>query len=136
MNSNRQDYILTIYRLSGEEGFTTNKSISDYFQISKASVSEMIKKLVAEGLVEMEKNKISLTKSGRGEAENLLSTHRIWEYFLTEVLGMPKETVHEQADLLEHATSRELKEALNKYLGYPARCPHGQEIFINLRDRK
>lgn len=136
MNSNRQDYILTIYRLSGEEGFATNKSISDYFQISKASVSEMIKKLVAEGLVEMEKNKISLTKSGKKEAESLLSTHRIWEYFLTEVLGMPKEVVHEQADLLEHATSRELKEALNKYLGYPMRCPHGQEIFINLPDRK
>lgn len=131
MNSNRQDYILTIYRLSEEAGFTTNKEISEYFSISKASVSEMIKKLVADDLVKSEKNMISLTEKGRGEARSLISTHRIWEYFLTAVLGMPKESVHEQADLLEHATSRELKEALNKYLGYPSKCPHGQNIFIN-----
>lgn len=135
MNSNRQDYILTVYRLSAEEGYTTNKEISEYFQISKASVSEMIKKLVVEGLVHLEKNRISLSEEGRKEAENLLSTHRIWEYFLTESLGMPKEAVHEQADLLEHATSKELKEALNRYLGYPAKCPHGQDIFINQTEK-
>lgn len=135
MNSNRQDYILTIYRLSEEVGYTSNKEISEYFQISKASVSEMIKKLVAEGLVKSEKNRISLTEEGNKEAESLLSTHRIWEYFLTEILGMPKESVHEQADLLEHATSRELKDALNRYLGYPSKCPHGQDIFINTMEK-
>lgn len=136
MNSNRQDYLLTIYRLSAEDGYTSNKEISDYFEISKASVSEMIKKLVTDDLVITDKNRISLTEKGQAEAESLLSTHRIWEYFLTEILGMSKESVHEQADLLEHATSKELKEALNKYLNYPSKCPHGQEIFINADRQK
>lgn len=136
MNSNRQDYILTIYRLSEENGFTTNKEIAEYFGISKASVSEMIRKLTSDGMVKTEKTKISLTGAGRKEAENLLSTHRIWEYFLTNTLGMPKDEVHEQADLLEHVTSQALKDALNKYLSYPAKCPHGQEIFINVKKKK
>lgn len=134
MNSNRQDYILAVYRLSEENGYTTNKEITEYFAISKASVSEMIKKLANDGMIELEKAKIRLSEDGRKEAESLLSTHRIWEYFLTRTLGMPKDKVHEQADLLEHVTSKELKDALNKYLGYPKKCPHGQDIFLNMNE--
>ena len=71
MNSIRQDYIQAIYRLSKDKGYTSNKNISDYFSISRPSVSEMIKKLVDDGLVIQEKNKIFLSNLGDREAKNV-----------------------------------------------------------------
>ena len=95
MNSIRQDYIQAIYRLSKDKGYTNNKSISDYFSISRPSVSEMIKKLVEDGLVIQDKNKIYLSDLGDRAAKEVLSKHRIWEFFLVNVLGLDGEVVHD-----------------------------------------
>ena len=103
MNSIRQDYIQAIYRLSKDKGYTSNKNISDYFSISRPSVSEMIKKLVDDGLVIQEKNKIYLSNLGDREAKEILSKHRIWECFLVDVLGLRGEIVHDQSDLLQQS---------------------------------
>ena len=129
LNSSRQDYLQAIYRLSFKRGYTTNKEITGYLKISKASVSEMIKKLEADGKLKLEKNNISLSAEGEKEAKTVLSKHRIWEYFLVEVLKMEQSMVHGQADLLEHVTSNELRDALNKYLGYPTVSPNGKFIY-------
>lgn len=134
LNSSRQDYLQAVYRLSLKRGYTTNKEISAYLRISKASVSEMIRKLMADGKLELQKNNISLSTEGEKEAKTVLSKHRIWEYFLVEVLKMEHEGVHEQADLLEHVTSDALRDALNKYLGYPTLSPNGKFIYENMEE--
>ena len=131
MNSIRQDYIQAIYRLSKDKGYTNNKNISDYFSISRPSVSEMIKKLIEDGLVKQEKNKIFLTKLGDKQAKEILSKHRIREYFLVNVLNMDGNIVHDQSDLLEHITSDEMFVALNKFLDYPKKSPKGKRIYKN-----
>ena len=131
MNSIRQDYIQAIYRLSKDKGYTNNKSISDYFSISRPSVSEMIKKLVEDGLVIQDKNKIYLSDLGDRAAKEVLSKHRIWEFFLVNVLGLDGEVVHDQSDLLEHVTSDEMFLALNKFLDYRKKSPKGKRIYTN-----
>ncbi|WP_036730573.1 metal-dependent transcriptional regulator [Peptoniphilus mikwangii] len=134
MSSTRKDYLQAIYRLSKEKGYTTNKDISEYFSISRPSVSEMIKKLNTLGMLRLDKNKISLSEKGIEEAKKILSKHRIWEYFLTVNLKMDPKKVHEQADILDHITSDELRDALNKYLGYPTLSPNGNDIYENIKE--
>ena len=131
MNSIRQDYIQAIYRLSKDKGYTNNKSISEYFSISRPSVSEMIKKLIDDGLVIQEKNKIFLSELGDKSAKEVLSKHRIWECFLVDVLSIDGSIVHDQSDLLEHVTSEEMFAALNKFLNYPKISPKGKRIYTN-----
>ena len=131
MNSSREDYLQAVFRLSKEKGYATNKEIAEYLGVSKASVSEMVKKLEASGKFTIENKHIRLSDNGDKLAKAVLSKHRIWEYFLSEILHIKSEDIHAQADLLEHVTSDELRDALNKYLGYPAESPKGNSIFEN-----
>lgn len=131
MTPNREDYIQSIFKQMENRGYATNKEISIYLNISKSSVSEMVQKLREEGFVQMEGRKIRLTEKGEKKAKKTVSKHRLWEKFLQEELSFPSEKVHLQADLLEHATTEQLMEALNEYLGYPQKCPHGRTIYIN-----
>lgn len=131
MHSSREDYLQVIYRLTKKNGFATNKAISVRLQISRPSVTEMLRKLKNEDLVLINKTRITLSERGVEEAQRLLSKHRIWEYFLSEKLGFKEPLLHQQADLLEHATMDELLEALNKYLDYPVISPKGNIIYTN-----
>lgn len=135
MNSSREDYIQVIYRISQKQGYASNKAISEYLGISKPSVSEMLRKLRDDDLVNTNKNKITLSEKGKLQAQKLLSKHRLWEYFLDKVLHLDPSLIHDQADKLEHGTSNELFEALNAYLEYPVESPSGNKIFANLPKR-
>lgn len=130
-NSNREDYLQAIYRLSQEKGYTNNKHIAYYLEITKAAVSEMIYKLTEDGLIKLEGTKISLTEKGKVRAQAILSDHRLWEYFLFHTLGMEGDDIHAQADLLEHVTGEKLREALNRFLDYPTESPSGKVIYKN-----
>ncbi len=132
MNSSREDYIIAIYRLTKKADFVNSVTIANTLGVSRASVSEMVKKLLADGLINFEQNKISLTDAGLDKARNVISRHRLWEYFLSEILNLPLDQAHAQADLLEHVTSDALKDALNEYLDYPAVSPRGNVIWDNV----
>lgn len=135
MNSSREDYIITIYRLTKDEEFVNSVTIAKALDVSRASVSEMIKKLSQEDFISFIDNKIKLTKKGKDKAKKIVSRHRLWEYFLVEHLKMSWEEAHKEADLLEHVTSKSLKIALNKYLNYPDSCPQGHKIWNNINDQ-
>lgn len=132
MSPSREDYIKVIFKLIEDHGSASNKQISRFLNISKPSVSEMIKKLTREGYVYVEGSAIRLTQWGLDEARKLLSKHRLWERFLKEELEYEGEDIHQQADLLEHVTSEKLLQALNRYLDYPKNCPHGSVIYENV----
>ncbi|HHT24820.1 MAG TPA: metal-dependent transcriptional regulator [Clostridiaceae bacterium] len=134
MNSSREDYIIAIYRLTKQAGFVNSVTIAKTLGVSRASVSEMVKKLCEDNLINFEQNKISLTESGMVKARNIISCHRLWEYFLTEILGMSYDEAHEQADLLEHVTGENLKDALNEYLNFPELSPRGNVIWDNVEN--
>lgn len=131
MNRAEEDYIKTIYELTIEKKQEMIKSneIADRFGFTDQSVNEMIKKLEKKHLVSFVPYKgISLTKKGKDVAIRMIRAHRIWEVFLTEKLGFSWENVHEDAEMLEHATSSEVLEKLYHFLGEPKYCQHGNPI--------
>lgn len=131
MNRAEEDYIKTIYELTIEKKQALIKAneIADRFGFTDQSVNEMIKKLEKKHLVSFIPYKgISLTKKGKDVAIRMIRAHRIWEVFLTEKLGFSWENVHEDAEMLEHATSAEVLEKLYHFLGDPKYCQHGNPI--------
>ncbi|WP_243343813.1 metal-dependent transcriptional regulator [Anaerococcus sp. AGMB09787] len=131
MNFSREDYLKTIYKMSKDKGYVNNKDLAESLGVSRTSVSEMSRKLKAKDLVSIDKGRIKLSAKGDALAKDIISRHRIWEYFLFNNLGLAGKKAHDEAELLEHVTSDELKDALNKYLGYPKQSPRGNIIYDN-----
>lgn len=129
MTGNREDYIKVIYELGGERNKISTKDIAAALEISPPSVSEMIRKLEKEGVIKYEVYRgVTLTEKGLREAVRIKKVHILWEVFLVEKLGYDLADVHEEAELLEHITSRKLEEKLEEFLGYPEVCPHGTPL--------
>jgi len=89
----------------------------------------MLKKLAKDGLVDYKPYKgIQLTAEGESYARNMVRRHRIWEIFLTRIVGMPWDKVHEEANRLEHSSSDDLINRMEEMLDYPEYDPHGDPI--------
>lgn len=129
MSISTEDFIKAIYKLRDNKEPSTSSAIADQLRISNAAVTDMSKKLSNKGLVIYEKYKeLQLTKKGLIEAKQIIRRHRIWETFLHKVLGMNKTEIHHEAELLEHQTTDNLLNKLDKFLGYPRFDPHGDPI--------
>ncbi|GEK29663.1 metal-dependent transcriptional regulator [Furfurilactobacillus siliginis] len=129
MTPMKEDYLKMIFELGGVSGKVSNKQLSLSLDIAAASVTEMINKLVEERLVSHTPYAgISLTKSGRKAAEELVRKHRLWECFLFDKLDYTLATVHQEAEQLEHSSSDQMIDKLDAYLGHPEHCPHGGAI--------
>lgn len=129
MTPNREDYLKLIFELGGAETKISNKQIVAGLNVSAASVSEMISKLVKEQLVEHSPYQgVQLTQTGLQKASTLVRKHRLWEVFLVEYLGYSWNEVHDEAEVLEHVTSENLTNRLDTYLHHPKYCPHGGVI--------
>ena len=122
-----REYVAAIYEL-GEEGLGVIQArIADWLGVSRASVSEMIRKMEADGLVETG-TEIVLTPEGQHLAEVVVRRHRLAERFLTEVLGLPWVKVHAEAEVWELTISDDVEAAMLEKLGQPTTCPHGNPI--------
>ncbi|EKZ0071904.1 metal-dependent transcriptional regulator [Enterococcus faecium] len=129
MTPNREDYLKIILELGGDTTKVNNKQIVSSLDVSAASVSEMISKLVKEELVEHSPYQgVQLTASGLQKASSLIRKHRLWEVFLVEHLDYSWNEVHDDAEVLEHVTSEHLADHLENYLNHPEHCPHGGAI--------
>jgi len=124
-----QEYLEIIYKLEQETSPVTTSALAKQLGVSAASVSEMMAKLAEQGLVTREPYKgVVLTADGRSQALALIRRHRLWERFLTDVLDLSWDQVHEEACRLEHATSPLVEERLAQFLGEPETCPHGHPM--------
>lgn len=129
MTPNREDYLKLILELGGDQSKINNKQIVSGLDVSAASVSEMINKLVKENLVEHTPYQgVHLTDKGLEKASSLVRRHRLWEVFLVEHLKYSWNEVHDDAEVLEHVTSETLAHHLNEYLEHPKHCSHGGMI--------
>ncbi len=129
MTGSKEDYIKVIYELGGERNRISTKDIAHALEISAPSVSEMLRKLAEEGVLQYEIYKgVMLTEKGVKEAVRIKKVHILWEVFLVEKLGYDLADVHQEAELLEHITSKRLEEKLEEFLGYPDICPHGTPL--------
>ena len=124
-----QDYAKAIYELESREGSASTTGLAERLGVRPASVSGMLRKLDALGLVVHEPYRaVNLTESGRKVALEVLRHHRLLELYLAESLGMGWDAVHAEAEVLEHVLSEELEEMIAAKLGNPTIDPHGDPI--------
>ena len=129
MTSNKEEYLRVIYERGGESAHVPNKAIADELGVAPSSVTEMLTKLKKDGLVAITPYKgATLTESGLLACLAVIRYHRLWEVFLVEKLGYTWREAHEEAHLLEHASTTRLIERLDDFLGNPKTCPHGSLI--------
>jgi len=124
-----QDYAKAIYTLESRDGAASTTDLATLLEVRPASVSGMLRKLSALGLVEHERYRgVRLTERGRRVALEVIRHHRLVELFLVKSLGMTWDEVHAEAEVLEHALSEELEELISAKLGNPTVDPHGDPI--------
>ena len=124
-----QDYAKAIYTLESRNGAASTTELAALLEVRPASVSGMLRKLSALGLVAHERyHGVRLTERGRRVALEVIRHHRLVELFLVESLGMTWDEVHAEAEVLEHALSEELEELIAAKLGNPTVDPHGDPI--------
>lgn len=127
-----QDYLRAIYLLQEDAGRATTQMLADRLGVKPPSVTAMIKRLAEDEdgplVAHTPYHGVELTERGLSVAREMLRHHRLIELFLTELLGVPWDRVHEEADRLEHVLSEDLEERIAAKLGQPAYDPHGDPI--------
>ncbi len=125
----QEDYLKALYLLHGDARPVPTGELAQRLGISPASVSEMVVRLSAQGLVTHDRYRgQQLTDEGRAAALELVRHHRLLEMFLVQVLGYGWDEVHEEAERLEHVISERMEERIFELLGRPDLDPHGHAI--------
>ncbi|WP_173921459.1 metal-dependent transcriptional regulator [Agromyces sp. Marseille-P2726] len=125
-----EDYLKTVYsHTEWQPDPITPKALADRLGIAPSSVTEMVKKMAAAGLVShVPYGAVRLTDAGTARALAVVRRHRLIETWLVQEMGYAWDEVHDEAEVLEHAISDRLLEAIDARLGRPARDPHGDPI--------
>ncbi len=125
----QEDHLKALYHLGGADHAVPTGELAVRLGISPASVSEMVGRLAAQGLVTHDRYRgQQLTEEGRSAALELVRHHRLIEMFLVQVLGYGWDEVHEEAERLEHVISERMEERIFELLGRPDLDPHGHAI--------
>jgi DtxR family Mn-dependent transcriptional regulator len=125
----QEDYLKALYLLHGDQRPVPTSGLAQRLGISSPSVSEMVARLTAQGLVEHDRYKgQQLTREGRKVALELVRHHRLLEMFLVQVLGYSWDEVHDEAERLEHVMSERMEQRIFELLGRPELDPHGHAI--------
>ena len=129
-----EEYLQTLFWLQEAGLPMTGANVARAMQLSPPTVHEMIGRLERDGYITRAGDKsISFTGSGQQHAEEIVRRHRLIERFLTDVLGIPWDEVHEEAERLEHAMSPVLEERMLAAIGDAKTCPHGHPIVAGTR---
>lgn len=123
-----EEYSEAIFELEEDGIDVIQARIAERLEVSRPAVSEMVKRMSAEGLVETDGGTISLTAAGRSLARTIVRRHRIAERFLTDVLKLGWAEAHHEAGKWEHVISPVVEEAMMNVLDDPTTCPHGNPI--------
>ena len=131
-----QEYLEIMFWLEEAGLPMTGANIARAMQLSPPTVHEMIGRLIDDGYVERNEDKsLGFTESGREHASYIVRRHRMIERFLTDVLHIPWDEVHEEAERIEHAMSPVLEERMRAAIGDATTCPHGHPIVEGIREQ-
>ena len=122
-----EEYCETIFELEEDDVAVIQARMAERLQVSRPAVSEMIKRLETEGLITTD-GAIRLTPAGQGLAQRVVRRHRLAERFLTDMLGLSWADAHHEAGRWEHVISDAVEAAMDRVLGNPTTCPHGNPI--------
>jgi DtxR family Mn-dependent transcriptional regulator len=125
-----EDYAKAVYVLGGEpKGLVPTGEVATRLGVTPATATAMLQKLAELGLANYVPYKgVSLTPAGEKVALEVVRHHRLIEAFLAEALGMPRDRVHAEAEVLEHYISEDLEALIAAKLGEPSHDPHGNPI--------
>ncbi len=124
-----EEYLEAIYNMAMEDEVVIGARLAEKFRVAPPSVTEMLKRLVKSGYVDMDvKRQVTLTDAGIASAEAVLRRHRLTERFLVDMLGLEWHQVHEEACRLEHRISGVVEARVIAALNNPTTCPHGNPI--------
>jgi DtxR family Mn-dependent transcriptional regulator len=122
------EYLEAIYEMAEEGIPTVQARVAEWMGMSRASVSEHVKRLLRDGLLEADGRTLGFTPEGESIARSLVRRHRLAEHFLIRMIGLPWHKAHEEAGRWERVISDEVEARLVEILHDPATCPHGNPI--------
>ncbi|HEY1833557.1 MAG TPA: metal-dependent transcriptional regulator [Solirubrobacteraceae bacterium] len=129
-----EEYLQILFWLQEAGLAMTGANVARAMQLSAPTVHEMVVRLERDGYITRAADRsIAFTESGAEHAEGIVRRHRLIERFLTDVLGVPWDEVHEEAERLEHAMSPVLEERMLAAIGGAQTCPHGHPIVAGAR---
>jgi len=133
MTVSKEDYLKAIWSLSErraeDKSEAGTKDLAEMLQVSPPAVSRMLKRMENQALVaHTPYYGVRLTEKGREVALKIVRRHRLLELFLWKVLKYDEDSVHDEAERLEHHISEEFEMKIDAILGFPKSCPHGSPI--------
>src|SRR4030081_3345527 len=129
-----EEYLQTLFWLQEAGLGMTGANVARAMQLSAPTVHEMVGRRERAGYTTRDKDRtIAFTVLGAEHAEGIVRRHRLIERFLTDVLGVPWDEVHEEAERLEHALSPVLEQRMLAAIGDATTCPHGHPIVAGER---
>ncbi len=129
-----EEYLQILFWLQEAGLPMTGANVARAMQLSAPTVHEMVGRLERDGYITRGSDRaIAFTDAGAAHAEGIVRRHRLIERFLTDVLGVPWDEVHEEAERLEHAMSPVLEERMLAAIGDAKTCPHGHPIVAGAR---
>ena len=119
-SDNREDYLISILRLSEDGRNVKTTELANFMGVSPASVTEMTKTLAKDDFVIYERYKgIKLSEKGLAEARQIRKKHHVIEQLLTNCLGMDHMEAHEEAHKMEHTISDSTSIRICNMVGNP-----------------
>ena len=129
LSATEENYIKSVFHLQNGDSLVSTNDLSAALRTTPASVTDMLKKLTAKQILIYEKYRgVKLNAKGQLLALGIIRKHRLWEYFLVNILHFGWDEVHAIAEELEHISSKKLVEQLDNFLGNPKFDPHGDPI--------
>jgi len=123
-----REYLASLYEMQEESIPLVQSRLATWMGVSRASVSQAVKRLVRDELVTSDGRILEFTADGRNLAEVLVRRHRLVEHFLIQVLGLPWHRAHEEASGWERVISDEVEQRIREMVHDPDACPHGNPI--------
>lgn len=133
MTASKEDYLKAIWSLSERQAEkksdASTRDLSEFLKVSPPAVSKMLKQMESQSLVaHVPYYGVRLTAKGRAVALKIVRRHRLLELFLVKTLGYSLDSVHDEAERLEHHISDEFEDRIDVLLNFPTECPHGSPI--------
>jgi len=128
-STTEENYLKALFNLMNDDGEMSLSDLGKELEVSKPTVTSMMKNLHAKGLVLYQRYKpIKLTTKGKKSAAMIVRKHRLTEMFLVKKLGFGWEEVHDVAEQIEHIKSEKFFSRMDELLGFPTVDPHGSPI--------
>jgi DtxR family transcriptional regulator, Mn-dependent transcriptional regulator len=129
-----EEYLQSLFWLFEAGLPMTGANLARAMQLSAPTVHEMLGRLERDGYIVRARNRpVEFTDEGKVQAEEVVSRHRLIERFLTDVVGVPWDDVHEEAERMEHAMSPRFEAYVRQAIGNATTCPHGHPIAVGNR---